>query len=58
MSLWIGAPYAITSAAIVRGDGSRLPLAVRAITTAVFTGPPLVAGILFLMHRRSLKARA
>ena len=58
MSLSIGATYAITSAAIVRGDGSRLPLAVRAITTAVFTGPPLVAGILFLMHRRSLKARA
>ena len=58
MSLLIGATYAIASAAIVRADGSRLPLAVRAITTAVFTGPPLVAGILFLLHNRSVKARA
>jgi len=58
MSLFIGVTYAIASAAIVRRDGSRLPLAVRAITTAVFTGPPLVAGILFLLHRRSVKARA
>ena len=58
MSLFIGVTYAIASAAIVRRDGSRLPLAVRVITTVVFTGPPLVAGILFLLHRRSVKARA
>jgi hypothetical protein len=48
----IGATYAIASAAIVRRDGSRLPLAVRAITTVVFTGTPLMAGVLFLLHHR------
>ena len=58
MSLLIGVTYAIASGAIVRRDGSRLPVAIRAITTAVFTGPPLVAGILFLIHRRSVTARA
>jgi len=58
MSLLIGVTYAIASAAIVRRDGSRLPLAVRVITTVVFTGPPLVAGILFLIHHRSATARA
>ena len=57
MSLLIGVTYAIMSAGIVRRDGSRLPLAVRAITTVVFTGPPLVAGILFLIHHRSVTAR-
>jgi hypothetical protein len=57
MSLLIGVTYAIMSAAIVRSDGSRLPLAVRVITTVVFTGPPLVAGILFLIHHRSVTAR-
>jgi hypothetical protein len=35
-----------------------LPLAVRAITTAVFAAPPLVAGILLLIHRRPVTARA
>ena len=54
VSLLVGVVYAIASAGIVRNDGSRLPLAVRAITTAVFTGPPLAAGILFLIHHRSL----
>jgi hypothetical protein len=58
MGLLIGATYAIASVAIVRRDGSRRPLAVRAITTVVFTEPPLVAGVLFLLHRRSVKARA
>ena len=58
MSLLIGVTYAIASGAIIRRDGSRLPVAIRAITTAVFTGPPLVAGILFLIHRRSVTARA
>jgi len=57
MSLLIGVTYAITSAAIVRRDGSRLSLAVRVITTLVFTGPPLVAGILFLIHHRSVTAQ-
>jgi ABC-type arginine/histidine transport system permease subunit len=59
MSLLIGATYAIASASIMRRDGSRLPLAIRAVTTVVFfTGPPLLAGILFLIHRRSVTARA
>ena len=58
MSLAIGVTYAIASAAIVRNDGSRLSLAVRVITTIVFTGPPLVAGILFLRHHRSVAARS
>lgn len=58
VSLLIGVMYAITSAAIVRRDGSRLPLAVRVITTVVFTGPPLVAGIFFLIHHRSATTRA
>lgn len=52
MSLVIGVIYAIASASIVRSDGSHLPLAVRAIGTVTFTGPPLVAGILFLRHQR------
>ena len=56
MSLLVGAIYAITSAAIVRADGTRLPAAIRAITTVVFTVPPLVAGIVFLMHHRSAAA--
>jgi hypothetical protein len=58
-SLLIGATYAIASASIVRDDGSRLPLAVRAIGTLFFGGPPLVAGILFLLHRhRAANTRA
>ena len=53
MSLLIGVAYAIASASFFRrNDGSRLPLAVRAITTVVFTGPPLMAGVLFLLHHR------
>jgi hypothetical protein len=59
MSLLIGATYAIASASFFRrNDGSRLPLAVRAITTVVFTGPPLMAGILFLLHHRTASTRA
>ncbi|MBI4876960.1 MAG: hypothetical protein HY822_20165 [Acidobacteria bacterium] len=33
-----------------------LPLASRMITTVVFSGPPLVAGILFLRHHRAVTA--
>ena len=35
-----------------------LPLASRAITTVVLSGPPLVAGILFLRHHRAVTAGA
>jgi len=35
-----------------------LPLASRAITTVVLSGPPLVAGILFLRHHRAVIAGA
>lgn len=35
-----------------------LPLASRVITTVVFSGPPLVAGILFLRHHRAVTAGA
>jgi hypothetical protein len=58
MSLLIGATYAIATASIVRNDGSRLPLVVRAVTTLLFGGPPLVAGILFLLHYLMANARA
>jgi hypothetical protein len=54
MGLLIGVTYAIASAWIIRNDGSRLPLAVRAITTLVFAGPPLVAGVLFLLHHHRM----
>ena len=57
MSLAIGVTYAVSSAAIIRNDGSRLSLAVRGITAIAFTGPPLVAGILFLIHHRSARRR-
>ena len=58
MSLLIGATYAIASASFFRrNDGSRLPLVVRAITTVVFTGPPLMAGVLFLLHHRTANTR-
>jgi len=60
MSLLIGATYAIASASFFRrNDGSRLPLVVRAIGTLSFGGPPLVAGIFFLLHRhRTASTRA
>ena len=58
MGLLVGVTYAIASAWIIRNDGSRLPLALRAITTLVFAGPPLVAGILFLLHHRVANSRA
>jgi peptidoglycan/LPS O-acetylase OafA/YrhL len=35
----------------------RLPFTSRAITTVVFGGPPLVAGILFLIHPGTLSAQ-
>ena len=54
MGLLIGATYAIASAWIIRNDGSRLPLAVRAITTLVFAAPPLAAGILFRLHHHRM----
>jgi hypothetical protein len=34
-----------------------LPLVSRVITTIVFGGPPLVAGILFLRHHRTVRGR-
>lgn len=49
--LLLGVAYAIWAP-------PELPLAGRAITTAVFSGPPLVAGTLFLRHHRALTARA
>jgi hypothetical protein len=59
MGLLIGATYAIASASFFgRNDASRLPLVVRAITTLAFGGPPLVAGILFLLHQRMANTRA
>jgi hypothetical protein len=57
MSVVIGVIYAIASAAIVRRDGSGLPLAVRVITTVLFAVPPLIAGILFLKHHRLCNPR-
>jgi hypothetical protein len=36
----------------------RLPLLSRMITTVVLSGPPLVAGILFLKHHGAVSARA
>ncbi len=58
MSLLIGVAYALASASFFgRNDGSRLPLAVRVVTTVVFTGPPLMAGILFLLHHRIASTR-
>ena len=35
----------------------RVPFTSRAITTLVFSGPPLIAGILLLTHSRALSAR-
>jgi hypothetical protein len=32
----------------------RLPVTSRVLTTVVFSGPPLAAGILFLIHRRGV----
>lgn len=58
MSLLVGVTYAIASAAIVRSDGSQLTFLTRVIGTITFAVPPLVAGILFLLHHRSLAARA
>jgi hypothetical protein len=43
VGLLIGVAYPIWA-------GPRLPLASRAITTVVLSGPPLVAGIVFLIH--------
>ncbi len=35
----------------------RLPFASRVMTTLVLSGPPLAAGIVFLMHHRAVAAR-
>lgn len=35
----------------------QLPVASRVLTTIAFSGPPLAAGILFVMHRRAVMAR-
>ena len=50
VGLSVGAAYVIWSP-------PRLPVASRVVTTVVFSGPPLAAGILFLMHRRAVTAR-
>jgi hypothetical protein len=50
VGLSIGVAYAIWA--------PPLPLASRVITTVVLSGPPLVAGILFLMHYRAVAARS
>lgn len=34
----------------------QLPVASRVLTTIAFSGPPLVAGILFVTHRRAVMA--
>jgi hypothetical protein len=47
VGLSTGVAYAIWSP-------PRLPLASRVLTTIVFSGPPLAAGILFLTHRRTI----
>ena len=36
---------------------SRLSFATRASTTLALCGPPIIAGVIFLMHRRALAAR-
>jgi hypothetical protein len=40
-----------------RWSTARLPFTSRAITTLLFGGPPLVAGILFLIHPGTLRAQ-
>ena len=49
VGLLAGAAYAIWSP-------SRLPAIGRVLTTVLFGGPPLAAGILFLIHRRAVSA--
>jgi hypothetical protein len=49
LGLLIGVAYSIWP--------PQLPLASRMITTVLLTGPPIVAGILFLMHHRAASAR-
>ena len=46
----LGVAYAIWSP-------PRLPVATQVLTTFAFSGPPLAAGILFMMHRHALTAR-
>jgi len=50
MGLLIGMAYAIWSP-------PRLPVSSVVITTTVLSGPPLLAGILLLLHQRSMSAR-
>ncbi len=51
VGLLVGVAYAIWAP-------SWLPLDSRVITSVVFSGPPLLAGILFLMHHRAVTAPA
>jgi hypothetical protein len=51
VGLSAGAAYAIW-------PPPRLPVASRVLTTVVLSGPPLAAGIFFLIHRRAAMARA
>jgi len=46
----------LTGVAYVIWAPPGLPLASRVITTVAFSGPPLVAGILFLRHHRVVAA--
>ena len=49
LGLLVGVAYPLWAPA-------RLSFASRAITTLVLCGPPILAGIIFLMHRRALVA--
>lgn len=51
VGLLAGVAYAIWSP-------PRLPVVSRILTTVVFSVPPLTAGILFLMHRRTMVGSA
>lgn len=50
VGLSAGVAYAIWSS-------PQLPVASRGLTTAVFSAPPLAAGVLFLMHFRAATAK-
>ena len=49
MGLLAGAAYVVWGPA-------RLPVASRLLTTAMFAAPPLLAGLLFLIHHRRARA--
>ena len=47
----------VIAVSYARWSPPRLPFTTRAITTVVFGGPPLVAGIIFLIHPGTLRAQ-